>query len=84
MQRITVDCISYFINMLSEDFPGGPVVKNSLCNARDTGSIPGGGTKILYATGQKACSPQLESPCTSMKDPACHNRDMAESNKIYK
>ena len=28
------------------DFPGGPVVKNLLCNAEDIGSIPGQGTKI--------------------------------------
>ena len=26
-----------------EDFPGGPVVKNPLANAGDTGSIPGPG-----------------------------------------
>ena len=34
------------------DFPGGPVVKNPPCNAGDTGSIPGRGTKIRHATGQ--------------------------------
>ena len=28
------------------DFPGGPVVKNLLCNPEDIGSIPGQGTKI--------------------------------------
>ena len=32
------------------DFPGGPVVKNLPCNARNTNSIPGQGTKILEAT----------------------------------
>ena len=26
-----------------QDFPGGPVVKNPSCNARDTNSIPGSG-----------------------------------------
>ena len=26
--------------MLDGDFPGGPVVENLPCNARDTGSIP--------------------------------------------
>ena len=30
----------------SGDFPSGPVVKNSPCNAGDSGSIPGWGTKI--------------------------------------
>ena len=31
------------------DFPGGPVVKNTSCNAGDKGSIPGRGTKIPHA-----------------------------------
>ena len=35
-----------------EDFPGGPVVKNPPCNAVDTGSIPGWGTKIPHITRQ--------------------------------
>ena len=40
------------------DFPGGPVVKNLLYNARDAGSIPGQGTKIPHAARQL-------SPCTT-------------------
>ena len=35
-----------------KDFPGGPGLKNSLCNAGDVGSIPGQGTKIPHATQQ--------------------------------
>ena len=35
-----------------QDFPSGPVVKNSLCTAGDTGSIPGRGTTILHAAEQ--------------------------------
>ena len=34
------------------DFPGGLVVKNLPCNARDMGSIPGLGTKIAHAVEQ--------------------------------
>ena len=30
-------------------FPGGPVVKNLLCNAGDAGAIPGWGAKIPHA-----------------------------------
>ena len=30
-----------------EDFPGGPVVKNSPCNPGDADSIPSWGIKIL-------------------------------------
>ena len=36
----------------SRDFPGGPVAKNLLSNAGDTGSIPGQGTKIPHAMGK--------------------------------
>ena len=35
---------NYAVFLLKErfgDFPGGPVVENPLCNARDTSSIPG-------------------------------------------
>ena len=38
--------------MANREFPGGPVVKNLLSNAGNTGSIPGQGTKIPHATGQ--------------------------------
>ena len=38
--------------MTRRDFPGGPVVKNPLCNARDVGSIPDGGTRIPHAMEQ--------------------------------
>ena len=37
--------------VLVEDLHGGPVVKNSPCNAGDAGLIPGCGTKIPYASG---------------------------------
>ena len=30
-----------YIYIVSQGFPGGPVVKNPSTNARDTGSIPG-------------------------------------------
>ena len=33
-------------NTDQRDFPGGPVVQNPHCNARDAGSIPGWGTKV--------------------------------------
>ena len=53
--------------MLSEkgkqNFPGGPVVKISPCNAGDMGSIPGRGTKIPHAVG-------LLNPGTAMKKAA--------------
>ena len=38
------------------DFPGGPVVKNLPCNVRDTGLIPGQGTKIPHTTEETKLS----------------------------
>ena len=58
------------------DFPGGPVIKNPSCNAGDVhGSIPGCRTRIPHAAEQlspcatttEACTPELESPCISIK-----------------
>ena len=34
----------------ARDIPGGPVVRTPHSQCRDTGSIPGQGTKILHAT----------------------------------
>ena len=69
------ECLYFFLwyNIkikLLKVFPCGPVVKNLLCNAQDTGLIPGQGTNIPHATKQlspgatttKRCMPQLESP----------------------
>ena len=42
----------YLKEAYNRDFPGGPVVKNPSCNARDAHSIPGQGTKIPHAAGQ--------------------------------
>ena len=43
-----------YAEQLQEDFPGGPVVRNLPCNARDRGLIPGQGTKILHAEHSSA------------------------------
>ena len=40
------------IEIKSGDFPGGPMVKNLPSNAKDMGSIPGQGTKILHTAWQ--------------------------------
>ena len=56
----------------SRDFPGGSVVKNHPSNARDRGSIPGQGTKILHATRQLSLRAILE------KKPVPHNEDPAQ------
>ena len=53
----------------SGNFPSGPVVKNSPCDAGDSCSIPGRGTKMLHAVGQLSPSAtKLQSLCTSVKD----------------
>ena len=48
------------------DFPSGPVVKNPSCNAGDAGLIPGQGTKIPHAAGQR-------SPHATTTEPTCLN-----------
>ena len=49
------------------DSPGGPLVKNLPCNARDAGSIPGRGTKISHAVEQ------LNRHATA-REPVHHNK----------
>ena len=46
------------------DFPGGPVVKNLPSNARDTGAIPGQGTKIPHTLGQLNPCMAMTKTCT--------------------
>ena len=52
------------------DFPGGPVVKNSLSSAEDQGLIPDAMEQLSSSTTttepmcSRACSPQLESMCS--------------------
>ena len=58
------------------DFPGGPVVKNLPSNARDTGAIPGQGTKIPHTLGQL-------NPHAATRDvmPKCCNKDPVQSKQ---
>ena len=51
---------------LNWDFPGGPVVKNPLCNAGDVGLIPRQETKI-------PCAMELLSSCTPTKESVHHH-----------
>ena len=56
----------------SQDFPGGPVVKNSPCNTEDVGSIAGWEIKIPHAMEQP--TPQtLWYSCTATTESARHN-----------
>ena len=61
------------INNKMGGLPGGPVVKNPPCNARDTGLIPGRGSSHVDGATRpvghsdlrhrsRACKPQLPSP----------------------
>ena len=54
--------ISLLFNMLSRDFPDGPVVRNHPCNAEDMGSIPGQGTKIPHAAEQLSLCAETTEP----------------------
>ena len=43
--------------MRMADFPGGPAAGSPPANVRDTGSIPGLGTKIPHASGKVSLCP---------------------------
>ena len=49
---MTVECSFVVLIILLGNFYGGSVVKNPPCNAGESGSIPGQGTKIPHAEGQ--------------------------------
>ncbi|XP_019799388.1 protein FAM210B, mitochondrial isoform X1 [Tursiops truncatus] len=49
---ISLISLGMFYMVVSRDFPGGPVVKNSPYSAGVASSIPGWGTKIPHAEGQ--------------------------------
>lgn len=66
--------MSYSLEENYLDLPGGLVVNNLLCNARDAGPIPGLRTKIPRTKGQQE-SLYLHN------DPSWHNWDLAWSNK---
>ena len=51
-------------------FPGGPVLKNPLCNAGDPGSISDQGTKIPHAAGQ--LNPHTITTESHNKEPLSH------------
>ena len=49
------------------DFPHGSVVENLPSNAKDMGSIPSQGTKILHVTGKLSL-------CATTREPKHHNK----------
>ena len=58
------------------DFPGGPMVNNPHCNAGDTGSISGRGTKIPHTVGQLSpCATTRERLGAATTDSVCSNED---------
>ena len=63
-------CLYYHLKMAYGDFSGGPVVKNLHRYARDTGSIPGQGTRIPHAVEQlSSCSGSTEPKCSGVYPP---------------
>ena len=68
-----------------KDIPGGPVVKNSPCDAGNTGSSPGQGPEFPHAVEQ--LSPDAATTeashqrlCATVKAPAWDNRDPTRCN----
>lgn len=54
-------------------FPGGLVVGNLPCNARNSGSVPGLETKVPHASEPLSPCTTTRSPRAMMKEPTCHN-----------
>ena len=67
------------IKSKSWGFPGGPVVKNPLCNAGDdSGLIPGGGIKIAHAV-------ERLSPCATTRESVLRTKiRQSQINKYLK
>ena len=59
------------------DFPGGPVVKNLPCNAGNTNSIPGQGTKISHPGEQ--LSPRI----TTKESDRCNERSRMTQQRTH-
>ena len=58
----------------SGNFPGGPVVENPLCDAQDTGLIPGRETRIPHTMEQLSLN-------ATMRDPACCHEDLRQPDR---
>ena len=73
MSELAFQVLSHFMLSISilkvgEGFPGGSVVKNSLANARDTGSIPDAGRSHMPQSNS-AWVPQPLSLCSRAREP---------------
>ena len=69
------------------DFPGGPVVKNPLCNAEDSGSILGEGTKFSHSIEKLSLHAVTTEPMHSgahklqLEKLECCNKDAMQPNE---
>ena len=63
-----VDCLH--LKSISQDFPGGPVVKNLPASSGNTGSIPGPGS----STCRGPTKPALHSCCAPTLEPVLHSK----------
>ena len=67
------------------NLPVGPVVKNPSCNAGDAGLIPGWGTKIPHAVGQRSLRATTLSSGTTTGEPLnCAEKVPDEARKILR
>ena len=67
------------------NLPGGPVVMNQSYNAGDTSLIPGWGTKIPHAMGQRTLRATTLSSCTTTGEPLkCAEKVPNEARKILR
>ena len=66
------------LKILCRDFPGGPVVQNPPCNAKDTGLIPDLGRlhmPVPHRCGACAVEPTPQSPCHTTREATAPRED---------
>ena len=64
-----------FKNTHSRHFPGGPVVKNLLCNVEDVGSIHGKTSHAMEKLNPNYWACGLWSPHATSREPTCLNKE---------
>ena len=65
-------CIMKYKEQHRRDFPGGPMVKNPPCNARDVGSILGQRIKIPHSMKQLSPRATTTEPVCALEPESCN------------
>ena len=70
-------------SILSQDFPGGPVVKTLPSNAGGVGSVPGGRAKISHASQTKTQNIKQKQHCNKFNKKLKNDPQLKKKKKRY-